>query len=1035
MTTWPQALLKYGLSHPATACRSRRPRGPSGWPRTRPPATGRGSAPTRRRSSSASPADAVPSTYHCELAWLGGDRADGRRASSTSTATASPASTPASPAPPPARVRLAGLTAARVRQRPQPRLPPRPARPHARRARARSGRGASRCTSVAADARSRRVPPRWPGRRTARWRWPAITRRRRVPLPPPRSRRRAVRVAQRDGRRAGRRRRARPASGSRCSTPATCAAGSGVDARRRAAAVLRRRRRRRGRPGSTGCADGPGVRIGAAVHSVRAVDPASIATVAAWADGRGRAAARPRVRAAGRERAGARRPRRARRSACSPTPGALERALHRRPRHPPHAGRHRPARRGAVLVLHLPDDRARPRRRHRADGRAARRRAPGSTLGSDSHAVIDLLEEARAVELDERLASRRRGRHDVAGAAADGHGRRPRQPRLAGRRPHRGRRARRPDDDRASTRSARPAHGADDALGTARVRGDRRRRPPRRRRRPGRRARRPPHVDRRRRRAAGGCWRDDASSSTASGGSSPTPRAGELPDAHVVIDGDRVVAVGTGPAPAADERIDAGGRCVIPGFVDSHTHLVFAGDRAGRVRRPHGRRAVRGRRHQHDDRRHPRRVRRRAARRSPRPGCAEARRAGITTIEIKSGYGATVDDEARLVRLAAELTPETTFLGAHVVPAGVDADDYVELVCGDDARRRRAARPVDRRVLRARRVRRRPVPRTCSTAGRDAGLGLRLHANQLGPGPGVQLAVELGCASADHCTYLDRRRRRRARRQRHRGHVPPGDGLLDPPAVPRRPPGDRRRRDGRPGHQLQPGVELHDVDVVRHRPRRARPADDGDRGAHGGDARRRPGAAPRRRRLARPRLTCRPRRARRPELRPPRLPPRRPADPPHDRPVAPDPRVSCASAGQHDPRVAANPRVSGARGRGRCRSRRKPGRSPNTARAWRSGTRSRDSRRSRVASGGHVAGLLELGPQALVLGLQLHHPPDALEVHARLGELGDAPQHLDVGVAVAAVAALRAGRHARARDARRCAASGGACRPARRRPR
>ena len=99
-----------------------------------------------------------------------------------------------------------------------------------------------------------------------------------------------------------------------------------------------------------------------------------------------------------------------------------------------------------------------------------------------------------------------------------------------------------------------------------------------------------------------------------------------------------------------------------------------------------------------------------------------------------------------------------------------------------------------------------------------AGLGLRLHANQLGPGPGVQLAVELGCASADHCTYLDDADIDALAGERHRRHVPPGDRLLDPPAVPRRPAGDRRRRDGRPGDELQPGVELHDVDVVRASP-------------------------------------------------------------------------------------------------------------------------------------------------------------------------------------------------------------------------
>jgi imidazolonepropionase len=229
---------------------------------------------------------------------------------------------------------------------------------------------------------------------------------------------------------------------------------------------------------------------------------------------------------------------------------------------------------------------------------------------------------------------------------------------------------------------------------------------------------------------------------------------GELTDAHVLIDGGRVEAVGTGPAPAADERLDAGGRCVIPGFVDSHTHLVFAGDRAGEFAArmagaPYEAGGIN--------------VTIGATRAAPdavlaelaRARLDEARRAGITTVEIKSGYGGTVVDEARLLRIAGELTGETTFLGAHVVPAEYAGrpDDYVGLVGGEmlaacapharwiDAFCEEGAFDADqcREVL---------------EAGRAAGLGLRLHANQLGPGPGVQLAVELGCASADHCTHL-----------------------------------------------------------------------------------------------------------------------------------------------------------------------------------------------------------------------------------------------------------------------------------------
>jgi imidazolonepropionase len=227
---------------------------------------------------------------------------------------------------------------------------------------------------------------------------------------------------------------------------------------------------------------------------------------------------------------------------------------------------------------------------------------------------------------------------------------------------------------------------------------------------------------------------------------------GELPGAWLVMDRGHVVEVGTGSAPAADRRIDVAGRCVVPGFVDSHTHLVFAGDRAAEfaARMAGAPYAAGGINTTIAATRAASNAELRtlaAARRE------EARRAGITTIEVKSGYGATVVDEARLVGLAAELTPDATFLGAHVVPAGVDADAYVELVCTDMLA---AAAPLARWIDAFCEVGAFDADqcRAVLTAGRDAGLGMRLHANQLGPGPGVQLAVELGCASADHCTYL-----------------------------------------------------------------------------------------------------------------------------------------------------------------------------------------------------------------------------------------------------------------------------------------
>ncbi len=228
---------------------------------------------------------------------------------------------------------------------------------------------------------------------------------------------------------------------------------------------------------------------------------------------------------------------------------------------------------------------------------------------------------------------------------------------------------------------------------------------------------------------------------------------GVLRDACVVVADGRVVH--TGPAgQVADERLDAAGRCAIPGFVDSHTHLVFAGDRAEEFAarmagQPYAAGGIRvstdATRRATDD----------ELARLARARRAEAHRAGITTIEIKTGYGLSVVDEARLAAVAAGLTPEVTLLGAHVVPAEYEgrADDYVELVCGPMLT---AARPhlrwmdafCEQGAFDADQC------RAVLTAGRAAGLGLRLHANQLGFGPGVQLAVEMGCASADHCTYL-----------------------------------------------------------------------------------------------------------------------------------------------------------------------------------------------------------------------------------------------------------------------------------------
>jgi imidazolonepropionase len=229
---------------------------------------------------------------------------------------------------------------------------------------------------------------------------------------------------------------------------------------------------------------------------------------------------------------------------------------------------------------------------------------------------------------------------------------------------------------------------------------------------------------------------------------------GILRDAALVIEDGEVVAVERAGADG-DERFDAGGRCVMPGFVDSHTHLVFAGDRADEFAarmagRPYEAGGIRvtteaTRRASNDE------LRELTARRQ-----AEAMRAGITHLEMKSGYGLDTPNEKRLCEIAAEFTDDATFLGAHVVPPEYEGrvDDYVELVCGEMlAACVRHVRWID--VFCERGAFDADQSRAVLEAGRDAGLGMRVHGNQLGPGPGARLAVELGAASVDHCTYLD----------------------------------------------------------------------------------------------------------------------------------------------------------------------------------------------------------------------------------------------------------------------------------------
>ncbi len=234
-------------------------------------------------------------------------------------------------------------------------------------------------------------------------------------------------------------------------------------------------------------------------------------------------------------------------------------------------------------------------------------------------------------------------------------------------------------------------------------------------------------------------------------------KLGVINNAALVVGDDNKVALTCEavnlPRELRTNAVDIGGRAVIPGFVDSHTHLVFGGDRASEFEarmsgKPYTAGGIRttmaATRGASND----------TLAENARRLANEALHTGTTTLETKSGYGLSVLDETRSLQVAASITSETTFLGAHVVPPDSQIDDYVNLVCGEMlAQCAVSAKWID--VFCDRGAFEIDHARAILSAGAKAGLGMRIHANQLQHGGGVQLGVELGVASCDHCTHLN----------------------------------------------------------------------------------------------------------------------------------------------------------------------------------------------------------------------------------------------------------------------------------------
>ena len=201
--------------------------------------------------------------------------------------------------------------------------------------------------------------------------------------------------------------------------------------------------------------------------------------------------------------------------------------------------------------------------------------------------------------------------------------------------------------------------------------------------------------------------------------------------------------------------ISAKGKTVIPGFVDSHNHLIFAGDRAADFSA-----RMQGQPYAAGGINYTVEQTRSASNEELRQNAAalvtEGLTSGTTTVEIKSGYGLSVADEVRSLQIAREFTDETTFLGAHVVPTDFKnaPEDYVAMVCGPMLD---AVAPYSKwiDVFCDRGAFSPDQTRQILKAGIAKGLLPRLHANQLEPGEGIKVGVELGAASVDHISHFD----------------------------------------------------------------------------------------------------------------------------------------------------------------------------------------------------------------------------------------------------------------------------------------